>query len=81
MAAKLGMSREKFSKCLNDSQYKATVERSVSEAEQAGIDRTPTYVINGMVFIGGPSLDKFEKVISEALNEKGVKTDIGQKTK
>jgi protein-disulfide isomerase len=81
LAVKMGMSEKKFSQCVNGSKYKATVEKSISEAERVGIDRTPTYVINGMVFIGGPGLDKFEKVISEALKEKGVKTNIGSKTK
>ncbi len=81
MAVKLGMSGKQFSKCLEDSKYKAMVQRSVSEAVQAGIDKTPTYVINGTVFIGGPSLDTFERVIDEALREKGIRMQIGGKAK
>jgi protein-disulfide isomerase len=73
MAVKLGMSEKRFSACLNSSKYKATVQKSIAEAVQAGIDRTPTYVINGTVFIGGPSLDTFKRVIDEALREKGIR--------
>ena len=81
MAAKLGMSREEFSKCLKDSKYETSVKNSIGEAARVGIDRTPTFVINGTVFIGGPSLDTFKGVINEALREKGIRTRNTGKTK
>ncbi|MDR3570482.1 MAG: thioredoxin domain-containing protein [Syntrophobacteraceae bacterium] len=81
MAAKLGMSGKQFSECLNSSKYKAMVQKSISDAVRAGIDRTPTYVIDGTVFIGGPSLDTFERVIGEELKEKGIRPQVAGKTK
>ena len=81
MAVKLGMSGEQFSECLNDSKYKTMVQKSVADAVQAGIDRTPTFIINGTVFIGGPALDTFDRVIDEALKEKGIGPQITRNAK
>ncbi len=67
LAGQLGMSREKFSQCLQDSRYKALVEKNVRDAVQAGLDRTPTFMINGTVFTGGPSLDTFKNMIDAEL--------------
>ncbi|MGC8493120.1 MAG: thioredoxin domain-containing protein [Syntrophobacteraceae bacterium] len=81
MAKKMGMSGKKFSQCLSTSKYKAQVKKSMAQATQIGIDRTPTYVINGMVFIGGPSLDRFKNVIEEALQSAGIRKQIARKAK
>jgi protein-disulfide isomerase len=71
LAGQLGMSRDKFSQCLQDSRYKALVEKNVRDATQAGLDRTPTFMINGTVFTGGPSLDTFKNMIDEELRKAG----------
>lgn len=81
MAVKLGMSGPEFSKCLKGSKYEAAVKKSAAEAVRLGIDRTPTYVINGTVFIGGPALDTFKRVIDGELREKGIRTQTAVKTK
>ncbi len=81
MAGKMGMSAKEFSNCMNTSKYKAMVKKSISEAQQAGIDRTPTYVVNGAVIVGGPSLDRFKKIIDEALRAKGIRTQAAANPK
>ncbi|MDR3554842.1 MAG: thioredoxin domain-containing protein [Syntrophobacteraceae bacterium] len=81
LAVKLGMSKEQFSKCVNGAKYKAMVQRSIQQAVQAGIDKTPTYVINGMVVIGGPGLDRFKSIINEELKERGIGTQVAGKAK
>ncbi|MFZ0930024.1 MAG: thioredoxin domain-containing protein [Syntrophobacteraceae bacterium] len=68
-AAQLGMSAEKFSKCLQDERYNALVAKNVQDAVQAGIDRTPSFIINGILFAGGPSLDNFKNMIDEELKK------------
>ncbi len=65
------MSQEKFSQCLQDSKYKALVEKNVRDAVQAGMDRTPSFMINGTLFAGGPSLDNFRSMIDEELKKRG----------
>jgi protein-disulfide isomerase/uncharacterized membrane protein len=71
-AAQLGMAPENFSQCLQDSKYKALVEKSLREAAQAGIDRTPSFIINGVLFAGGLSLDNFRSIIDEELKRAGL---------
>jgi len=71
-AVKLGMSPEKFSECLQDSKYKALVEKNVRDAEQAGIDRTPTFIVNGILLFGGLSLDNFKSMIDRELKRAGL---------
>ena len=67
MAGQLGMSQEKFSQCLQDSIHKPLVEKSLRDASQAGIDRTPSFIINGALFVGGPSLDNSKSMIDGEL--------------
>ncbi len=73
IAVQLGMSQEKFSQCLEDSRYKPLVEKNVRDATQAGVDRTPSFMINGVVFAGGPALNTFRNMIDEELQKAGAK--------
>ena len=71
IAVQLGMSQEKFRQCLQDSRYKPLVEKNVRDAVQAGLDRTPSFMINGAVYAGSPSLDIFRSMIDEELRKAG----------
>ena len=71
-AAQLGMAPENFSQCLQNSKYKAVVEKSLREVAQAGIDRTPSFIINGTLFPGGPSPNHFRNIIDEELKRAGL---------
>lgn len=68
-AAEIGIPSDNFSKCLQSDKYKATIENSVREATQAGIDRTPSFIINGILLTGGASLDTFMVRIDEELKK------------
>ena len=46
-AVQLGMSRENFSRCLEDSKYKDLVDKNTRDAVETGIDRTPTFMSMG----------------------------------
>ncbi len=71
-AVQLEMSPEKFSQCLQGSKYKALVEKNLTDAVQAGVDRTPSFFINGTLTAGGPSLDNFKSMIDEELKRAGL---------
>jgi len=71
LAVQLGMSQEKFRQCLQDSRFKPLVEKNVRDAVQAGLDRTPSFMINGAVYAGSPSLDIFRSMIDEELRKAG----------
>ena len=69
IAVRLGMSREKFSRCLEDSKYKTLVEKNARDAVEAGIDRTPTFMINRTLYVGGPSLEILKGLIDDELKK------------
>lgn len=73
LAGDLGLSKEKFSRCLDDSKYKELVEKNIQDAARSGVDRTPSFVINGAVYVGGHGFDMFKKVIEEELAKAGQK--------
>jgi protein-disulfide isomerase len=69
LAVQLGMSQDKFSQCLQDSKYKTLVEKNIQDAVEAGLDRTPSFMINGTLFVGGPSVEALKGMIDEELNK------------
>src|SRR5208283_5128709 len=71
IAVQLGMSQEKFSQCLQDSIHKPLVEKNVQDAVRAGVDRTPSFMINGLVVPGGLTLDTFRSIIDGELKKAG----------
>jgi len=80
IAAEVGMSPERFGQCLEDSRYKALVEKNVQDAVEAGVDRTPSFMINGVVVAGGPSADSFKSMIDEELRKVGPQLQAVKKT-
>lgn len=68
-ARDLGLSTRMFDECLDSGKYKTAVERDVEEAVRIGVDRTPSFIVNGKLIVGGPSFERFEKIIEEELNK------------
>jgi protein-disulfide isomerase len=81
IAGELGMSREKFDLCLQESKYKALVEKNVQDAVATGIDRTPSFMVNGIVAAGGLSFEGFKGRIDEELKKAGQQLQVVDKTK
>jgi protein-disulfide isomerase len=79
IAAEVGMSREKFSECLQASKYKALVEKNTQDAIETGVDRTPSFMINGVVHAGGLPLDNFKGMIDEELRKAGAQMQTVEK--
>ncbi len=78
-AAKLGVSPEKMRQCMKEEKYKDFIEKGMQEATRAGIDRTPSFIINGTVYVGGPSFETFRSVLDEELNKKDKKISMSGK--
>ncbi len=51
------------------------VEQVFREAQDAGIQGTPTFFINGQILAGAQSLEAFEQVIEEELAKAGGQTE------
>ena len=67
LAANLGMAPDPFKQCLESRKYKHKVELDLKDAQNAGVDRTPTFIINGRRTTGAPSLEQFKAMIDEEL--------------
>lgn len=65
-AKSVGLDAGKFKECYDGKKHQSTVERARSEAEKAGIQATPTFVINGQMLQGAQPFEKFKEKIDRA---------------
>jgi len=68
-AVKLGLDRTKFANCLTNGEKKAAVDADLALAQKAGMNGTPSFIINGKVLIGAQPYTAFQAMINEALGE------------
>lgn len=68
-AEKLGLETNRFDQCLETGKYIAEIEKDIASATKAGVGATPTFIINGRLRPGAPSLEKFQEMVDEALNK------------
>jgi len=66
-AAALGMDAAKFNACFDSHKYKDRVDTDTSAGNQAGVDGTPAFFINGRMLSGAQPYDEFKRVIDEEL--------------
>jgi protein-disulfide isomerase len=69
-ATDVGLSREKFTACLDAHRFAPQVEADVEQARALGVRGTPTFVINGRVVAGALPVEDFRTLINEALRDK-----------
>jgi protein-disulfide isomerase len=66
-AAALGMDAAKFNACFDSHKYKARVDADLQAGNEAGVDGTPAFFINGRMLSGAQPYDEFKRVIDEEL--------------
>jgi protein-disulfide isomerase len=66
-AAALGMDAAKFNACFDEHKYKGRIEADVQAANEAGVDGTPAFFVNGRMLSGAQPFDEFKRVIDEEL--------------
>jgi protein-disulfide isomerase len=69
-AADLGLDSKAFASCLDSQRNLSKVQANASDAASAGLNSTPSFVINGRVLIGALPLSDFKAVIDEELAAK-----------
>jgi protein-disulfide isomerase len=69
-ADKLGLDATQFAAALEDHRHSAAVDADSAVADAAGINGTPSFVINGVFVAGAQPLSKFRRVIDRILAEK-----------
>ncbi len=69
IATDLGLDMTKFKQALDTAKYKANIDRDSKIAQDAGIQGTPAFVINGYFVSGAQPFAAFNKIIKRALGE------------
>lgn len=67
-AARAGLHMETFQQCVDSGEGLEAVRRDIAEGQKAGVTSTPTFVVNGIPWPGGPTPAVFEdflKVLQE----------------
>ena len=70
-AREAGLDVERFESSFKGGKYEAIVEQVFREAQDAGIQGTPTFFINGRIIVGAQPLEAFEQLIEEELAKTG----------
>ena len=74
IAAKLGLGREKFAACVNAEASRTAVVRDIELAKRYGVDRTPSFLINGKLAKGALTFAEFQILIERELQQPAGKT-------
>lgn len=68
-AEKLKFDMTKFRQCLDSGEKIAKVQKEISEGDQAGVNATPTFFVNGKIVVGDVPQDQIEELINEELKK------------
>jgi protein-disulfide isomerase len=71
LAGELGLDMAKFKSALDTRKHKAKVEADAKVGNDAGINGTPGFVVNGYYLSGAQPTPAFKKLINKALKEAG----------
>jgi len=71
-AVELGMESEPFERCLKSGRHAPGVLEDIRSAEEAGVEVTPTFIINGRIRPGTPDPEAFRKLIEAELAHAGI---------
>lgn len=69
-AVEIGLDAAKFNACVDRRQSKAQVDADIRAAEEAGVNGTPHFFINGRPLSGAQPFEAFKRVIDEELELK-----------
>jgi len=69
-AAAVGLDTAKFDSCISSHKAKATVDADMQAGQEAGVDATPAFFINGRAISGAQPFDLFKRIIDEELELK-----------
>lgn len=72
-AVELGMDAAKFNGCVDSHKYKSVVDADTRDGEEAGVNGTPAFFVNGRLISGAQPYELFKKMIDEELALKSTK--------
>ncbi len=68
-AEELSLDMDAFNTCLDDNKFQDQVQQDQLDAAQAGINSTPSFLINGQLVIGNRPAEEFQAIIDAALSQ------------
>jgi protein-disulfide isomerase len=74
-AKQLNLDGGLFGACYGDPRSKAEVAKDQSEARSAGINQTPTFIVNGKLYAGDVTVENLKAIIQQELEEIGRKQE------
>ena len=70
-AEEVGLDTEQFVAALTSGRYESIVQSDLREAQNAGIQGTPSFTINGQRLVGSQPVETFEQLIEAELTKAG----------
>ena len=68
-AQELALNMEQFTSCLDSSKYAAGIDADMQAGQQAGVNATPTFFVNGYPLSGAASYERFKELVDAALEQ------------
>ena len=66
-AVDLGLDAARFNACFDSHKYTPLVEADINAGNDAGVNGTPAFFINGRMISGAQPFDAFKKIIDDEL--------------
>jgi protein-disulfide isomerase len=66
----LGLDAARFNACFDSHKYASVVESDIAMGNEAGVNGTPAFFINGRMLSGAQPFEAFKKIIDEELEQK-----------
>ncbi|MBU3979472.1 DsbA family protein [Patescibacteria group bacterium] len=68
-ADELNLNTDQFRSCLDTDKYEENVQKDITGGNQAGVDGTPTFFINGQRLVGAQPFDQISALIEQELKK------------
>ena len=69
-AVEVGLDPARFNACVDSHKYAAVVEADIKMGNDAGVNGTPAFFINGRMISGAQPFEVFKRIIDEELSRK-----------
>lgn len=69
VATTLGLSQEEFNACFDSNKHQVAAEKWFEQAQEAGVEGTPTFFVNDQQIVGNQPYSVFQNAIEAALGE------------
>ena len=68
-AQELELNMEQFTSCLDSGKHAAGIDADMQAGQQAGVNATPTFFVNGYPLSGAASYERFKELVDAALEQ------------